>query len=283
MRSIVITGVSTGIGFAAAELLVRCGFRVFGSVRNADDEERLQRQLGSRFRPLWFDVTDEDAVRAAASRVGEELSGDPLFALINNAGICVVGPLTHVPLARFREQMEVNLVGVFSVTQAFVPLMLRPDHARGCRPRPCVVNVGSIAGKVAAPFVGPYSASKFGLEGFSDSLRRELMLFGIDVVLLQPGPVVTPIWDKAEARVLDDYPGTPYERPLAKFRSVSMIAAKHGFAAAVVAERIYRLLQRRRRRTRYAIVPNRLTNWTLPRCLPDKALDFCIGKFFGLI
>jgi NAD(P)-dependent dehydrogenase (short-subunit alcohol dehydrogenase family) len=284
MRSVVITGVSTGIGFAAAEMLARRGFRVFGSVRNVGDEERLQTRLGSQFSPLRFDVTDEGAVRRAASRVGEAMRGEPLFALVNNAGICVVGPLTHVPLARFREQLEVNLVGVFSVTQAFLPLMLPPDHdRRGCRPRPCVVNVGSIAGKVAAPFAGPYAASKFGLEGFSDSLRRELMLFGVDVVLLQPGPVITPIWDKAEARVLDDYPGTPYERSLEKFRSVSMSEAKHGFAAAVVAEEIYRLLQRRRRRARYAIVPNRLVNWTLPRCIPDKALDFCIGKFFCLI
>jgi NAD(P)-dependent dehydrogenase (short-subunit alcohol dehydrogenase family) len=287
MRSVVITGVSTGIGFAAAGMLVRRGFRVFGSVRNAGDEERVRTRLGPQFSPLRFDVTDEGAVRTAAGRVRDELRGEPLFALINNAGICVVGPLTHVPLARFREQLEVNLVGVCSVTQAFLPLMLPPENndgnKRGCRPRPCVVNVGSIAGKVAAPFAGPYAASKFGLEGFSDSLRRELMLFGIDVVLLQPGPVITPIWDKAEARVLDDYPGTPYERSLEKFRSVSMSEAKHGFAAAVVAEEIYRLLQRRRRRARYAIVPNRLVNWTLPRCLPDKALDFCIGKFFGLI
>jgi NAD(P)-dependent dehydrogenase (short-subunit alcohol dehydrogenase family) len=283
MRSVVITGVSTGIGFAAAEMLVRRGFRVFGSVRKAGDEERLQTRLGPQFSPLRFDVTDEGAVRTAASRVREELRGEPLFALINNAGICVVGPITHVPLARFREQLEVNLVGVFSVTQAFLPLMLPPDPKRACRLRPCVINVGSIAGKVAGPFAGPYSASKFGLEGFSDSLRRELMLFGIDVVLLQPGPVITPIWDKAEARVLDDYPGTPYERSLEKFRSVSMSEAKGGFAAAVVAEKIYRLLKRRRRRARYAIVPYRLINWTLPRCLPDKALDFCIGKFFGLI
>jgi NAD(P)-dependent dehydrogenase (short-subunit alcohol dehydrogenase family) len=285
MRSVVITGVSTGIGFAAAEMLARRDFRVFGSVRNADDEERLQARLGPQFSPLRFDVTDAGAVRTAASRVREELRSEPLFALINNAGICVVGPLTHVPLARFREQLEVNLVGVFSVTQAFLPLMLPPDSSskRACRPRPCVINVGSIAGKVAAPFAGPYSASKFGLEGFSDSLRRELMLFGIDVVLLQPGPVITPIWDKAEARVLDDYPGTPYQRSLEKFRSASMSEAKGGFAATVVAEKIYRLLQRRRRRARYAIVPNRLINWTLPRCLPDEALDFCIGKFFGLI
>jgi len=283
MRSVVITGVSTGIGFAVAETLVRRGYRVFGSVRKADDEERLRTRLGPQFNPLRFDVTDEAAVRTAASCVKEALGGETLFALINNAGICVVGPLTHVPLARFREQLEVNLVGVFSVTQAFLPLMLPPDHARGRRPRPCIMNVGSIAGKLAAPFAGPYSASKFGLEGFSDSLRRELMLFGIDVVLLQPGPIITPIWDKAEARVLEDYPGTPYERCLEKFRSVSMIEAKAGFGAAVVAEKVYRLLERRRRRVRYAIVPHRLINWTFPRSLPDKALDYCIGKFFGLI
>lgn len=283
MRSVVVTGVSTGIGFAAAEVLVRRGFRVFGSVRSAADEERVRTRFGPQFSPLRFDVTDEGAVRAAASRVEGELRGERLFSLINNAGICVVGPLSHVPLARFREQLEVNLVGAFSVTQVFLPLMLPPAGKCNCRPRPCIINVGSIAGKVASPFVGPYSASKFGLEGFSDSLRRELMLFGIDVVLLQPGPVITPIWDKAELRVLDDYPGTPYERNLERFRSVSQSEAKNGFPADVVAEKIWHLLQRRRRRARYAIVPNRLINWTLPRCLPDKALDFCIGKFFGLI
>ena len=284
MQSVVITGVSTGIGLATAEALVRRGLRVFGSVRNAADEEHLRTRLGPQFSPLRFDVTDEGAVRTAASHVRVELRGEPLFALVNNAGICVVGPLTHVPLARFREQLAVNLVGVFSVTQAFLPLMLPPDGMRhGRRPRPCVINVGSVAGKVASPFAGPYSASKFGLEGFSDSLRRELMLFGIDVVLMQPGPVITPIWDKAEARVLDDYPGTPYERCLERFRAVSMAEAKGGFSPAVVADEIHRLLARRRRRARYAIVPHRLINWTLPRCLPDQALDFCIGKFFGLI
>jgi NAD(P)-dependent dehydrogenase (short-subunit alcohol dehydrogenase family) len=278
MRAVVITGVSTGIGLASAEALARRGCRVYRSIRSAADEERVCARVGSNFVPLRFDVTDEEAVRAAAERVREDLRGDPLFALINNAGICVVGPLSHVPLARFREQLEVNLLGVFTVTQAFLPLM---QTRRPGRPlRPCIVNVGSIAGKLASPFAGPYSASKFGLEGFSDSLRRELMLFGIDVVLLQPGPVVTPIWDKAEARVLEDYPDTPYQRGLEIFHRVSMSEAKRGFGPEVVAEATCRLLTRRRRRARYAIVPYRLINWTLPSVVAGPVPGLLHGQIF---
>ncbi|HEY0790936.1 MAG TPA: SDR family oxidoreductase [Chthoniobacterales bacterium] len=281
VQTVVITGVSTGIGFAAAGTLASRGWRVYGSVRTAGDADRLRAVLGGNFTPLVFDVTDEDAVRGAADWLRAELHGTPLQALINNAGIAVVGPVSHVPLARWREQLEVNVLGVVAVIQAFLPLM-RTDPLRRVD-RPCIINVSSVAGRMAMPFAGPYCASKFALEGLSDSLRRELMLFGIDVVLVEPGPIVTPIWEKAEARILEDYPGTPYQKGLEGFHRLSMKEAATGYGAEVVAKAVARILRARRRPARMVITPKRLTNWTIPRRLPAKFLDFCIGKVVGLI
>jgi NAD(P)-dependent dehydrogenase (short-subunit alcohol dehydrogenase family) len=280
MQTIVITGVSTGIGLSAARTLSGRGWRVYGSVRTEADADRLRGALGGNFSPLIFDVTDEGAVRGAAERVRAELNGTSLAGLINNAGICVVGPVSHVPLSRWREQLDVNVLGVVTVTQAFLPLMQRERPRRGMIP--CVINVSSVAGRLAMPYMGPYSASKFALEGLSDSLRRELMPFGIDVVLIEPGPVVTPIWDKAEARILADYPNTPYQKGLERFHRLAMDEAKTGYSAEVMAEAIARILKAGRRQARYVITPKRLTNWTIPRRLPAKFLDFCIGKVIGL-
>lgn len=184
MKSVVITGVSTGIGRATATVLAGQGFHIFGSVRKAQDAQPLQVALGERFTPLLFDVTDEAAVYAAAKTVREKLGGQTLAGLVNNAGIAVGGPLTHLPIADYRKQIEVNLVGPMIVTQAFLPLLGTDKALQGVRGR--IVNLTSVGGKIAAPFVGPYSASKFGLEGLSESLRRELMFYGIDVIMVAP-------------------------------------------------------------------------------------------------
>lgn len=197
MRSVVVTGASTGIGRAAAQALLARGFRVFGSVRKPSDGERLSAELGANFLPLLFDVTDEDAVRAAAAAVGAALGEKTLHGLVNNAGIAVPGPLLELSAAELRHQLDVNVVGQMIVTRAFAPL-LGADPARVGR-RGRIVMMSSVAGRVGVPFNGPYTASKFALEGLSESLRREFMLFGIDVIVISPGVVVTPIWDKAEA------------------------------------------------------------------------------------
>ncbi|MEL7044109.1 MAG: SDR family NAD(P)-dependent oxidoreductase, partial [Pseudomonadota bacterium] len=182
MRSVVVTGVSTGIGYAATEVLLARGFRVFGSVRNRADAERLQASFGDHFDPLIFDVTDADAIGEAAACVRGALRGETLGGLVNNAGIAVSGPLTEVPAQDFRRQLEVNLVGPFLVTQAFAPLLGADSSLRGAPGR--IINISSVAGLRAMPFLGPYAASKFGLEGYSEALRREMLLFGIDVVVI---------------------------------------------------------------------------------------------------
>ena len=190
MKSVVVTGVSTGIGHAAAKVLAQKGFHVFGSVRKEADAERLKKELGDRFTPLIFDVTDEAAIRRAAEEVRAALKGETLAGLVNNAGIAVSGPLIEVDPDDFRKQMDVNVTGPFLVTQAFAPLLGTDKSLKGEPGR--IVNISSVGGIRAMPFIGPYAASKFAIEGFSEALRRELMLFGIRVVVIGPGPVKTP-------------------------------------------------------------------------------------------
>ena len=280
MPDIVITGASSGIGFAACQVLVRRGFRVFGSVRTQVDADRLREQLGAGYVPLIFDVTDPDSVNQAATAVTKTVGEQRLFGLINNAGIAVLGPLAYLPLERFRLQIEVNLLGVHTVTQAFLPLLGAESSRVGEPGR--VVNVSSISGRLAMPFAGAYAASKFGLEGYSDSLRRELMLFGIKVVLIEPRAVVTPIWEKAEGAVVQQFPNTPYERSLRVFARQLTREAKTGFPSQKVGELIWRVLTTPRPRARYPIVPHRLIEWSIPRRLPTEVLDYCIAKFFRL-
>jgi NAD(P)-dependent dehydrogenase (short-subunit alcohol dehydrogenase family) len=280
MPDVIVTGASTGIGFATCQVLIRRGFRVFGSVRTPTDVERLRNQLGTSYVPLIFDVTDPESVSKAVADVKRAAGDQPLAGLVNNAGIAVAGPLAYLPLERFRLQLEVNLLGVHTVTQAFLPLLGTEPNRVGSPGR--IVNISSVSGRLAVPFLGAYAASKFGLEGYSDALRRELMLFGIDVILIEPGAVVTPIWDKAEGVVLQQFPDTPYDRSLRRFAEQAMKEAKIGFPAEKVAELIWRALTTRRPRARYMIVPNRLVEWSIPRRLPTEFLDYCIAKFFRI-
>ena len=195
MHSVVVTGSSTGIGWGTAKVLIAHGFRVFGSVRKTADAERLAAEFGDRFVPLLFDVTDQAAVKAAAAQVRAALAGEKLAGLVNNAGVAVAGPLLELPIEEFRHQIDVNLTGVVIATQAFTPLVGTDRTLKGDPGR--IVNISSVGGKNAVPFLAPYAASKFALEGLSESLRRELLPFGIDVIIVAPCAVATPIWNKA--------------------------------------------------------------------------------------
>ena len=280
MPDVVITGASTGIGFAACQALIRRGFRVFGSVRRQTDADRLGEQFGASYVPLIFDVTDPESITLAAAAVRESLGRQRLLGLVNNAGIAVLGPLAYLPLERLRQQFEVNLLGVHSVTQAFLPLLGTESNGVGKSGR--IVNISSVSGQLAMPFAGAYAASKFGLEGYSDSLRRELTLFGIKVILIEPRAIATAIWDQAEKVVIQQFPNTPYDRSLRLFAQQARRETKTGFPAGNVGELIWRVLTTPRPRARYAIVPHRLVEWSIPRRLPTEFLDYCIAKFFRL-
>jgi len=279
-QSVVITGVSSGIGWATAKLLLDKGFRVFGTVRKQGDADRLRAEFGKNFIPLLADVTDEAAVRLAAERVEDALAGGRLAGLVNNAGIVVAGPLLHLEGSAMRRQMEVNLMGPFIVTKAFARLLGSDPVMTG--PPGRIVQMGSVSGVLGVPFIGAYSASKFALEGMSESLRRELMLYGIDVIVLGPGTVMTSILDKAAA---DDYSGfdaTDYGPIFQRFRAFFAVEGKKGLAPAEIGRAVYRALTVSKPNARYAVVPQRFKNWTLPMLLPKRLLDRLLAKQFGL-
>lgn len=280
-RSVVVTGASTGIGYAIAKVLGKQGIEVFGSVRKQADADRLQSDLGPSFTPLLMDVTDDKAVRAAAATVSARLAGRKLFGLVNNAGVAGGGPLLHQPIAEFRQTLEVNLIGPFTVTQAFGPL-LGADRSR-TGPPGRIVQISSVGGRLAFPFLGSYVASKFALEGMSESLRRELLLYGIDVIVVGPGSVITPIFDKAQQADLAQYNNTDYAPILKGFIDFFLAEAKKGLDPDKIGQTVYTALTTRKPKLRYAVVPQRFKNWTLPMALPKRWLDRMIGKQSGLL
>jgi NAD(P)-dependent dehydrogenase (short-subunit alcohol dehydrogenase family) len=279
MKSIVITGVSTGIGWGAAKVAIQKGFRVFGSVRKTADAERLAAEFGPNFVPLVFDVTDEAAVAAAASQVRTALNGETLFGLVNNAGVAVAGPLLHLPIEDFRQQIEVNLTGVVIVTQAFAPLLGGDKDLKGAPGR--IVNISSVGGRSASPFMAPYCASKFALEGLSESLRRELMLFGVDVIVVAPGAVATAIWGKAEQVDVTPYRNTPFAPALDRIRAYMLDSGGKGLKPEVLGEAILHALTTPRPKVRYTVAPDPVTNFITSH-LPKRMVDGIMGSRLGL-
>ena len=279
-RTVVVTGVSTGIGLAIARVLVDHDVHVFGSVRRQADADRVGADLGSRFTPLVLDVTDAAAISTAVPVVAAQLNGRTLWGLVNNAGIGIGGPLIHQPLDEIRRILEVNVVGALAATQAFAPL-LGTDRARAGRPGR-IINISSVAGRMSAPFLGGYAASKHGLEGLSHSLRRELMMFGIDVILVNPGSIATPIWDKAEMADGSRYAHTEYAPVLTRFLAAALKSGRAGLPATAVGEVVWTALSAERPRTFYPVLRRKLLNWTIPLALPARVLDRLIAKRLGL-
>ncbi len=279
MKNIVVTGVSTGIGYAIAKTLAANNFHVFGSVRKAEDGQRLASEFGAAFIPLVFDVTDEKGVHDAATFVREKLNGHTLDGLVNNAGIALPGPLIHQPIQDFRQQLEVNVTGQLIAIQAFTPLLGSDRSLKGKPGR--ILNMSSVGGKNGAPFVGAYAASKHALEGLSESLRRELMLYGIDVIIIGPGAISTPIWDKANEMDITDFEKTDYGKVLEGFRKYMTNAGKHGLPAEKLGELVLHIMTTAKPKVRYAIVPQRLKNWTIPQLLPKRMVDKIIAKQLG--
>ena len=280
MRSVVITGTSTGIGWGTAKVLIANGFRVFGSVRKVGDAERLAAEFGSAFVPMIFDVTDVTAVKAAAANVRTELAGGKLFGLVNNAGVAVGGPLLDLPIEDFRRQIEVNLVGVVITTQAFAPLLGIDRQLTGSSGR--IVNIGSVGGRNAVPFLAPYNASKFALEGLSESLRRELLPFGVDVIVIGPGAVATPIWGKAEEIDVTPYRDTPYAVPLERLRAYMLTMGKNGLPPERIGEAVLLALTAPKPKVRYAVSPQPLQDF-IARTFPRRLVDRLIGGRLGLL
>jgi NAD(P)-dependent dehydrogenase (short-subunit alcohol dehydrogenase family) len=280
-KDVVVTGVSTGIGWGTTKVLVAKGFRVFGSVRKQADADRLQSEFGDGFVPLMMDITDADAVHRAAEKVGAMIGDRYLVGLVNNAGIVVSGPLLHLRPSEYRRQLDVNMVAPLVVTQAFAPLLGTDKKRQG--PAGRIVNITSSGAKVPIPLLGAYSASKSGLEGMSDVLRLELMLFGIDLVIIEPGFVNTTMYDKGEKEDLSEFKPTEYWNAVQKFQKFIVAEGRKGFSPERLGEAVHLALSTAKPKARYAVIKQRFRNWTLPRLLPARMLDAVVAKQLGFI
>ncbi len=279
-KTAVITGVSTGIGRGIAKTLCDNGWRVFGSVRKEQDANDAKSALGTNFTPLIFDVTDDAAIRAAAEEVKGALAGKTLGALVNNAGIAVAGPAAYINLDEVKRQMDINVYGPIRVIQAFLPL-LGTDHSRS-GPRGRIINMSSVAGKISSPFMSPYAMSKHALEALSESLRRELMPHGIDVIIVGPGAIKTPIWAKSDEIDVESYRQTEYFDVLSRMRDMMKEIGNQGLEPEDVGKLVLHILSAPAPKTRYPILKDEFMMWTLPQILPRRMVDRIVAKRFGM-
>jgi NAD(P)-dependent dehydrogenase (short-subunit alcohol dehydrogenase family) len=280
VKSVLVTGASTGIGRATALHLDAAGWRVFAGVRREEDAASLSEAGSQRLVPLMLDVTDTAQIAAAAERIGTEVGTAGLDGLVNNAGIAVPGPLETLPIEDFERQVGVNLTAHVAVTQAILPAI------RSARGR--IVFITSIGGLMAFPMFGAYHAAKFGLEAVGDVFRRELRPWGIKVAIIEPGSIATPIWERGDAEVdaLAERVGEGhtelYGEASAAFREVARKTGERGIPPERVAAKIEHALGARRPRTRYLVGADARGQALAARLLHDRLLDWVVARATGM-
>lgn len=273
-----ISGSSSGIGKACALELDKLGYKVFAGVRRMEDGQSLRRKASDRLHPVMVDITDQEQIATSAETVRRGLGDGPLAGLINNAGIAVGGPLEFVPIDRLRHQLEVNLIGHISVSQAFIPL-LRKSQGR-------IINIGSVSGIFASPLMGPYCVSKYAMEAVSDVLRRELKPWKIKVSLLEPGIINTKIWEKARAQADRNIKEAPdeifqfYGPLIDQVRNHVEDIEKRAQQPQVVVKAVVHALTATRPKARYRPGPKAWTTRALS-WLPENIQDRMIASYLN--
>ncbi len=281
MKNIVITGVSSGIGYGATKEFINKGYMVFGSVRKQEDADRLKNEFGENFEALIFDITDNKSITAEAARVKAMIGDDNLIGLINNAGATEGAPLMHIPLNLLRENLEVLVVGQLAVTQAFLPLLGAGKENNKAPGR--IIMISSTSGKSGFPFVGPYATAKHALEGMSKSLRGELTMYGIDVIVVGPGNIKTAIWGKNKAETIEQYRETDYYEPLKNMHKYMQdLVPRDSLDLDVFSRRLIRIFEKKNPGTRYTVVNKPLNNWIIVNLIPEKIKNRVVAKIMGL-
>ena len=279
-KFIVVTGASTGIGAGCAIRCAKSGMTVFAGVRDLRAGEALVQQAGASIIPIRLDVTDLESIREASQVVERRVGGTGLFGLVNNAGVSIGGPLEVIPIPQLRRQLEVNVIGQIAVTQAFLPL-IRMTRGR-------IVNMGSIAGRGTIPLMGPYSASKFALEALTDALRMELQPWGIEVAIIEPGSIATPIWEKSlkvaheiEEAVTEEGRRL-YEPTVRQVKEAVGQAARRAIPVDAVVRAVLHALLAPRPKTRYLVGTDAKIRATMTKWLPDRLQDWMLRKLLKL-
>lgn len=278
--AVVVTGASTGIGRATALLLDKKGYRVFAGVRKQADAESLSEEASDRLTPITIDVTEERSIASAKQKVERAVGNDGLVGLVNNAGIGTGGPVESMDLNDLRQALEVNLVGQVAVTQAFLPQI---REAKGT-----VVFIASIGGRIASPFMSPYNTSKFGVEALGESLRHELKPWDIDVVVIEPGSIDTPIWEKG-AETIDEQTSklSPtvkrlYGKQLDRMEEVLKETASRGIPPERVAKAVHTAISSDNPRHRYLVGTDAKIAARLKGSLPDRTFSKLAGRQFKM-
>ncbi len=275
-KSIMITGISTGIGRGTLDYFVSKGFHVYGSVRSTKDANRLKRIYKDKLTTIIFDVTKLAQLKKAAAFIKKDLNDSNLLALVNNAGTSFPGPLLRQSVKDFEKQIDINLNGAFRVIKYFAPLC--GAEKNNSYKKGVIFNISSLSGKIGMPGLGAYTASKHGLEGLSQSLRRELLRYGVDVVIIGPGPIKSEIFNKVDKKFLESLKKSDYAKAAKLIPKRNKNALKIAFPAIEVGKLIFNALHNPNRKTRYTITPNKMMYWTVPMTISDRMLDRMIQK-----
>ena len=278
-KSIMITGISTGIGRGTLDYFVSKGFHVYGSVRSTKDANRLKRIYKDKLTTIIFDVTKLVQLKKAAAFIKKDLNDSNLLALVNNAGTSFPGPLLRQSVKDFEKQIDINLNGAFRVIKYFAPLC--GAEKNNSYKKGVIFNISSLSGKIGMPGLGAYTASKHGLEGLSQSLRRELLRYGVDVVIIGPGPIKSEIFNKVDKKFLESLKKSDYAKAAKLIPKRNKNALKIAFPAIEVGKLIFNALHNPNRKTRYTITPNKMMYWTVPMTISDRMLDRMIQKRSG--
>ena len=280
MKSIIITGASSGLGESISIRFAQEGWLVFAGVRNEDDAKSLT-EKEPKIQPVFLDVSKPEQIKATVDLVTEKLDGQTLGGLVNNAGIAKLGPLALQDIDEFIQHFEVNAFGGLRMAQAFLPLLGTNESLNGDPGR--IINITSVGGELPSPFLGAYTASKHAMESITDSLRRELMVYGIDSISIGPGSVKTPIWKKAkEANAAEQYKDSAWKDSLKTFLDVMIEGGEDGLETEDIADVVYEAMTADKPKARYAPVPNKLINYTLPTMLPERLVDKIFAKKFDI-
>jgi len=272
-RTVMVTGAGSGIGRAVAASLLERGYAVFGGAIDEGEAANLRDALPGSFVPVVIDVRDEESVQAAAERVREELDGRPLHGVLNIAGITTNGPLVDLSAETFAQVLAVNVVGMHAVTRAFLPLQ---------RPGGKVLNMSSASGSRTLPFTGAYSASKFAVEALTSAMRMEFAPLGIDVVVVAPGLVNTPMAGRIQEELAERPSLTIYHEPLRRFRERTVASVEKGIPIERVVETIVGALEAPEPSIRYELHNNFARDVILMRVLPTRLREALVRKSLRL-
>ena len=274
--NVFISGVSSGIGYATAEFFLKQGHTVIGTIRKTEDAAHFSRQYPQTFFSFVGDLTKFTHNEQIPSFLKDKKI-ETLDVLVNNAGLAVAAPIEYQDFSEVQYLIQLNVLSVIQLTQLLLPFLKKSE-------RPArIVNISSVSGVGGTPFLGAYCATKHAIEGFSESLRRELNIYGIKVVVVGPGSIKTPIWDKGFKVVSERYQNTEYAKSFSKFIDFASYEKNHALEVSDVVSCIEQAIFTSSPVYRYAPIPRKLTNWYLPMLIPRKLYDYMMCKALGLV